>query len=86
MRLRPTRCITPRGGIERIELETEETDSCTKLHLVVDRGSRDRVLDFVESVPLEKSASQQNAADPPVREKSERSRRNGKFVPVRAGR
>lgn len=48
---RITRCITPRGGIERIELETEETDSCSKLHLVVDRGSRDKVLDFVENVP-----------------------------------
>ncbi len=48
---RITRCITPRGGIERIELKTEESNSSSKLHLIIDRGSRDKVLDFVESVP-----------------------------------
>ncbi|MCK4828840.1 hypothetical protein KA005_74640 [bacterium] len=46
-----TRCITPRGGIERIELKADESNSSSKLHLIVDRSSRDKVLDFVESVP-----------------------------------
>lgn len=45
-----TRCITPRGGIERIELKAEETECNSTLHLIVDRGSRDKVLDFAESV------------------------------------
>lgn len=48
------RCITPRGGIERIEFKAEETNSTSNVHFIVDRGSREKILDFVETVQPQK--------------------------------
>jgi hypothetical protein len=46
---RLARCVTPKGGIENIELSfVEKENGDTRLDFRVERGSRDRIHDFVE--------------------------------------